>query len=166
MGSCLRFVVVSVFLFSLLSVSGVGATNGDVVALEVAEAERALVLAYNAVLEAEEAGANVTSLLTRLSAAGEFLSEAYVFVHLGNFEGAARLAGFCVEVADDVEVEAILLREEAARIERADVFTKVFGSAVGVVIVVVGGFLLWSLYKRRYLEKVLDSRPEVVSVEV
>jgi hypothetical protein len=163
MGSWLKFLVVSVFVFSLVSVSfpWVSATNGDAVSLEVAGAEEALVLAYNAVLEAEEAGANVSSLLDKLSAGGDYLAEAYIYVRLGDSERAGRLAGFCVEVASDVESEAVLLGDEAARLERADVLVRVFGSTVGVVAVVVSGFVLWELFKRRYCEKVLKLRPEV-----
>jgi hypothetical protein len=57
MVSWLKFLVVSVFLFSLVSASvpWVSATNGDAVPLEVAEAEEALVSAYGVVLEAEVA---------------------------------------------------------------------------------------------------------------
>jgi hypothetical protein len=167
MGSGLRFFVVSVFLFSLLSVSvpWVDATNGDNVPLEVADAEEALVLAYDSVLEAEEAGANVSTLLDMLNAGEEYLAEAYVHLRLGDSEGAVHLAGFCVQVVDDVGVEAILLREEAVRSERADVLVRVFGSAVGVVVVVVSAFLLWGFFKRRYYEKVLKMRPEVSDSE-
>jgi hypothetical protein len=163
MGLCLRVFVVSVFLFSLVSVSvsGVGATNGDDVPLEVAEAEEALVLAYDSVLEAEEAGANVSSLLDMLNVGESYLAEAYAHLRLGDSESAVRLAGFCVEIMDDLEGEAVLLRDEASRSERADVLARMFGSAVGVVIVVVSAFLLYEVFKRRYYEKVLKMRPEV-----
>jgi uncharacterized iron-regulated membrane protein len=57
------------------------------------------------------------------------------------------------------------MREEAARLERADLLARVFGSAVGVVVVVVSGVLLWALFKRRYNEKILKLRPEVNDVE-
>jgi hypothetical protein len=167
MVSWLKFLVVSVFLFSLVSVSvpWVSAVNGDMMSLEVAEAEEALVSAYDAVLEAEEAGANVSGLLDKLNVGSEYLAEASVYVRLGDSESAARLAGLCVEAVDDVEGEAVLLRDEAVKFERADFLARVVGSAVGVVIVVVGGFVLWTVFRRRYLEKVLGSRPEVVSDE-
>jgi hypothetical protein len=163
MVSWLKFLVVSVFLFSLVSVSvpWVSTTNGDAVSLGVAEAEEVLVLAYDAVLEAEEAGANVSGLLDRLSLSGGYLAEAHVSVRLGNSENASRFAGLCVEAGDEVEGEAVLLRDEAARLERADVLVRVFGSAAGVVIVVVSGFVLWEIFKRRYHAKVLKLRPEV-----
>ena len=168
MGSCSKFFGLSVLLFLLLQFSfpWVGAVSGDVVPLEVADAEEALVSAYGAVLDAEEAGANVSGLLGRLSVGGEYLAEAYAYLSLENSESAGRLAGFCVEVADNVEAESVVLREEAERIERADVLMRVFVSAVGVVIVVVGGFVLWKLFKRRYHERILNSMPEVVSSEV
>jgi len=76
------------FLFLLLSVSirWVGAVDEDVVALDIAEAEEILVSAYGAVLEAEEAGANVSGLLGRLNLGGEYLAEAYAYVRLGDSE--------------------------------------------------------------------------------
>ena len=167
MGSWLKFLVVSVFLFILVpfSVPWVTATNGDAVPLEVAEAEEALVSAYDVVLEAEETGANVSGLLARLSMGGKYLAEAYDYVRLGDSENADRLAGLCVEAVDDLEGEAALMMEEAARLERADLLARVFSSAVGVVVVMVSGVLLWALFKRRYREKILKLRPEVNDVE-
>jgi hypothetical protein len=154
---------VSVFLFSLFSFSfpWVIATNGVEAILEIAEAEKDLGLTYDAVLEAEEAGANVTSLLDLLNVAEDFLAEAYVFVRLGDSEGAVRLAGFCVEIVDDVGVEAVSLREEATRSRREVVLVNLFSSVAGVVIVVVVGFLLWGFFKGRYYEKVLKMKPEL-----
>jgi hypothetical protein len=162
MVSCFKFLVVSVFLFSLVSVSvpWVSAVDGDVMSLEVAEAEEALILAYDSVLEAEEAGANVSALLNKLSLGGEYLAEAHVSVLLGNFANASRFAGLCVEVGTEVEDEAILLRDEAGRLEREDVLVRVFGSAVGVIIVVVSGFALWTIFKRRYNQRILGLKLE------
>ncbi|MGD9130291.1 MAG: hypothetical protein PVH73_01795 [Candidatus Bathyarchaeota archaeon] len=167
MGSWLKFLAVSVFLFMLIqfSVPWVTATNGDAVPSGIVEAEETLVSAYDAVLEAEDAGANVSSLLDRLSVGGEYLAEAYNYFRLGDSENAGRLAGLCVEAVDDVEAEAVLLRDETVRLEKEDFLVNVFGSAVGVFIVVVSGFVLWEIFKRRYYAKVLDSKPEVISGE-
>jgi hypothetical protein len=153
---------VSVLFFSLVSVivPWVNAQS-DEGPSEVAEAEDALVLGYEAVLEAEERGANVSSLLARLSGAGEYLAQAYAWSNLGDFDRAGNLAGFCIEVVDDVEREAVLLRDEAARMEREGLLVRVFGSAIGVVIVLVSSFLLWIFFKRRYEDRVLRARPEV-----
>jgi len=167
MVSWLKFLVVPVFVFSLVSffVPWISAASEGVVSLEVAEAEEALVSAYDAVLEAEEAGADVSGLLERLNVGGAYLAEAYAFVRQGDLASAEHFAGLCVEVAGDVEGEAGLLRDEAVRLERADVLVRVFGSAVGVVIVVVTGFILWEFFKRSFHAKILKLRPEVNNSE-
>jgi hypothetical protein len=167
MGYCVKFLVVSFLLFSLVSVSIPWVcAEDDGAFLEVAEAEEALALAYDVVLEAEEAGANVSSLLDKLTVGGGFLAEAYAHIRLGDYERAGRLADFCVEVVDVVEEEAVLLKDEAERMKREDLLVRVFGSAVGIVIVVVIGFVLWQVFKRRYHQKVLQSKPEVNDGEV
>jgi len=167
MGSCSKFFVFSVFLFLLLSVSirWVSAVDEDVVALDIAEAEEVLGSAYGAVLEAEEAGANVSGLLGRLNVGGEYLAEAYVWIRLGVFENASRFAGLCREVVEDVKGEAFGLRDEAERLGEADFVVRMVGSAVGVVVVLIVGFVVWRVFRRHYHKKVLGLRPEVVSGE-
>jgi hypothetical protein len=167
MGSWLKLCFVSVFLFLLVPVSvpWVSATSEYVVPLEVTEAEEALVLAYEAVLEAEEAGANVSGLLDRLSVGGEYLAEAYVYVRLGDSESAGRFAGLCVEEVEGVRSEAAGLREEAHGWWILDVIVKVIWSVVGVVVVVVVGFVAWRVFRRRYRRRVLGLRPEVSNSE-
>lgn len=161
-----KFLAISFFLFSLLSLSvpWVSASNGDAVTLELAEAEEALALAYNAVSEAEEAGADVSGLLAELNLGGEYLTEAYTYVRLGDSESASRSADLCVEAAGAVEGEAVLLRDEAMRLERADFLARVFDSTVGVAIVVICGFVLWRVFKQSYRKRVLGLRPEVITV--
>jgi len=162
-----RFLGFSFFLFFLFtfSVPWVSASNGNVVPLEVAEAEKALVLAYDAVLEAEEAGANVSGLLARLNLGGEYLAEAYVWVRLGDSESAARFAGLCVEVVGDIRGEAVGLKEEAHGWWVLDVSVRLIWSVFGMIVIVVVGYVVWHVFRRRYLERVLGSRPEVVSDE-
>ena len=137
----------------------------DVVALDLAEAEEALDSAYVAVLDAEEAGANTTGLLVRLSVGGEYLAEAHNWYRSGAFENASRFIGFCQEVIGDVGSEAVALREEAERLAREDVLVRVFGSSVGVVVVLVLGFLVWGVFRRNYIKRRMRSRPEVVTHE-
>jgi hypothetical protein len=165
MGLRSKFFWFSVFLFLLLpiSFSRVDAVDKDVVALQLADAEEALDSAYDAVLEAEEAGANVTGLLVRLNVGGEYLSKAFIWFRLGILENASSYAGFCREVVGSVGGEAVGLRDEAERLAREDVLVRVFGSAIGVVVVLVSGFFVWGIFKRRYRKSLLGFKPEVVS---
>ena len=163
MVSRLKFLAVSVFLVSLLSLSvpWVSASNGDTVSPELTEAEEALTLAYTAVSDAEEAGADVSDLLAKLNIGSEYLNEAHTSFLSGDSESADRLAGLCVEAVNNVKGEAVLLKDEAARSEMADFLARGFISAIGIVIVVVGGFALWGAFRRRYLKRVLGLKPEV-----
>ena len=167
MGSCSKFFVFSVFLFLLLSVSirWVSAVDEDVVALGLADAEEVLGSAYGAVLEAEEAGANVSGLLGRLSVGGGYLAEAYVWYRLGVSENASRFAGLCSEVVGDVRSEAVGLKSEAHGLWELDFLVRMIWSVGGVIVVVFLGFVVWRVFRRRYLRRVLGLRPEVVSGE-
>jgi hypothetical protein len=167
MGLWTRILGFSIFLLFLISISfsRVAAVDEDVVALDLADAEKALDSAYFAVFEAEEAGANVSNLRVRLSVGGEYLAKAYVWYRLGVFENANSFADFCQQVVEDVDSEAVGLKEDAERLAREDVLTRVFVSAVGVGVVLVSGFLVWSIFKRRYHKRFLRFKPEVISGE-
>jgi hypothetical protein len=156
MGSLLKFLIVSVFLFSLVSVPLISAANGDAAPPEVAEAEAALVSAHGAVLAAEAAGADVSVLLDKLNAGSEYLAEANTYVRLGDSENATHFASLCVEAVGDVEDEAVKLRNEAVKLRDADSFAVIIESAVGVVCVAVAAFVVWRVFKQHYLKGVRD----------
>jgi len=153
------------FLVVQFSFPWVGAVDEDVVTLGLADAEEALGSAYGAVLDAEEAGANVSGLLDRLNLGGEYLAEAYVWYRLGASENASRFAGLCREVVGDVRGEAVGLKSEAHGWWVLDVLVRIIWSVGGVIVVVVVGFVVWRVFRKRYLKRVLGSRPEVVSGE-
>jgi hypothetical protein len=145
-------------------VSGVSGVDGEDLAVSaVLDAEVAVASAYEAVLDAEVAGADVSGLLDRLSVAGGYLAEANVWLGLGDFDEAVRLAGLCVDAVDGVSAEAFGLEGEAHALWASDVVVRLVVSMVGVVVVVFLGFVVWRLFKRRYSRRVLGLRPEVVS---
>ena len=162
-----KLLMVSAFLFFLLTVSvpWVSASSEDVATLTITQAEESFASAFEAVLDAEMAGANVSGLLGRLNLGGEYLAEAYVWYRLGVSENVSRFADLCFEVVGDVRGEAFELRDEAERLGEADFVVKMFGSAVGVIVVVVVGFVVWRVFRRRYRRRVLGLRSEVVSGE-
>jgi len=162
MGSWLKFLVVSVFLFSLVSLPWVNASNETVAFSEATQAEAALTSAYDVVLEAEEAGANVSSLLNKLNIGSEYLAEAYVWYRLGDSQDANHFAALCYNLAEDVQSDAVALRDEATSSRMSESVVVMVGSAVGVILVVGTCFVGWRVFKRRYHKKVLGLRPEVV----
>ncbi len=142
MSSPFKLLVISVLLLFLLPVfiPWVSASSEDVATLSITQAEETLASAFEAVLDAEEAGANVSGLLGRLNFGGEYLAEAHVWYRLGVFENASRFADLCFEVVGDVGGEAVGLRDEAERLGEADFVVKMFGSVGGVIVVVFFGF--------------------------
>jgi len=133
----------------------------DDAASALANAEGALVSAYQAALKAEEAGADVSGLLVRLNEAGGFLAQARIAYRLGDFDEAVRLADLCSESSDGVGNEAVKLRLGVFGPRVMGFWLTVTYSLVGVVAVVLGSFWGWHFFKRRYFERVLRMKPEV-----
>jgi hypothetical protein len=146
-------------------VSDVFGGDGDLAVSAVDGAEAAVALAYEAVLDAEEVGADVSGLLVELNVAGGYLAEAHVWLGLGDFDEAVRLADLCYDAVVDVRNEAIELESEAHALRVTDSVVKMTGSIIGVVIVVFLGFVFWHVFKRRYSKRVLEMKPEVVAGE-
>jgi len=163
MGSYSKLFVFSAFLLFLLPfpILLVNASSEDVVTLALTEAEEALVSVHEAVLEAEQAGANVSALLDKSNLASEYLAEAYVWYRLGVFENANRFAGLCSDVIGGVRSEAFELRDEAKRLSEADFVVNIIRSVVGVSVVLVSCYIIWLVFRRRYHKRV-GLRSEVV----
>ena len=142
-----------------------GVDDENVAASAVDRAEGAMASAFEAVLDAEDAGATVSGLLDELNIAGGYLAEAYVWLGLGNFDNATRFADLCYYSVEDVRSKAVELRNEAYGLWANDLVVKMIGSIIGVVVVVFLGFVVWRVFKRRYCRRVLGLRPEVVSGE-
>jgi len=161
-----KLLMVSAFLLFLLPFPTllVSASSEDVVTLALTEAEETLASTHEAVLEAEQAGANVSGLLDKLNLGAEYLAEAYVWYRLGVSENASRFAGLCYEVVGGVSSEAVELRDEAKRLGDADFVVNMIGSVVGVISVFVFCSVAWLVFRRRYRRRV-GLRSEVVSGE-
>lgn len=157
--------IFSAFAASVIMSEASGAYGEDVVALAVEEAEAAVVSAYEAVLDAEQAGAKVSGLLARLNVAGEYLSDAHIQHRLGDFENATYFANLCDETAEEVRNEANELKNEAHGLRVTDLVVRMTGSIIGVVIIVFLSFLVWRAFRRRYHKRVLEMKPEVISGE-
>ncbi len=160
MHSWSKLLVISAVLFLLLQVSipWVSAANEDTITLGLNEAEETLASAYEAVLEAEQSGANVSGMLIRLNLAGSYLAEAQVWYRLGVSENASHFAGLCSEVVGDMGNEAVELRNDAKRLWEVDFVVKITLSVGGVIVVVVVCTVIWHVFKRRYRKRALGFR--------
>jgi hypothetical protein len=137
----------------------------DTATISIERAENALVSAYQAVLEVEQVGANVSGLLAQLNEAGELLAEAHMAYRLRDFDEATRFADLCYDVGESVKNKADELRVEAYRSRTMGLWLTMSGSLVGMVAVVFGSFWGWRVFKRRYYEQILRKKPEVAKDE-
>jgi len=167
--SGLRVIAVLFVFFAFVSsvfVLGTLALDAEEVALSTIEgAELAVDLAYEAVLEAEGVGANVSGLLVELSDGVEALSRAYMSGRVGNFDDAIYFADLCYDLVEGIEAEANELRD-AAVVDRNQRFLLTsFGSALAVAGIFCGGFFGWRFFKSKYHRNALKMKPEVATNE-
>jgi ABC-type uncharacterized transport system permease subunit len=99
-------------------------------------------------------------LLSRLDEVGSNLTWAEVALAAGNYSDAVGFAGVCKSEADLVGVDAVGLGNDAV-LAAGDWWMMVVFSVVGSVVFVVVLFFVWRWFKRGYLKRVMQSRPEV-----
>lgn len=114
----------------------------------IQSAESRLLDCYEAVYGAEEAGANVSSLLMVLNEAGRLLSKAKLAYSNGNFDLAYMYALNCSERLEGIKNQADSLKREAEQARHMDFLINYVGSAAGAVAVMVGGYVAWVFIKR------------------
>lgn len=153
-------IVLSVFATGCLALD-----ERDLAISAVDRAEQAVVEAFMAILEAEEAGADLKDLLNQMNIAVDYLASADMCLRCGDFDGAVGNASFCVEALDGIVDDAEILRDGANREFGKRSWRAICGSILGVALVICASFLGWSLFKRRYFERLLEMKPEVVQGE-
>ncbi|MCJ7424787.1 hypothetical protein MUP01_11045 [Candidatus Bathyarchaeota archaeon] len=165
---CLRasaWLLLVLMVAGLLSYGSPCAKGADDASGSVGNADVAVRLAFDATLDAERAGANVSSLIVRLNEAGEALAEAEIALGDGNSSEAFSKAAQCVGIAESVKSDAEVLRVSALDEAQTEFWTYLVFSVVGVAVFVVALVLVWHWFKRGYFKKVLGMRPEVAHDE-
>jgi len=127
----------------------------------ISQAETDIGSAYAVVADAETAGVDISALLNQLSSAGDSLSRAYVAFGTGEYANASALAIECSRALDGVTVTAASLKAEAEKAHSDRLLFSMVGSSVGLVLLLVFGFLGWKLLKKRYFKRILDMKPQM-----
>jgi hypothetical protein len=121
------------------------------------EAMKAITACYEAAVNAEKAGANITELAAILNEAGDLYSRAVLAYETEDFDSTVRLAKESQSVLDGFVLEADALREAASEQRYWDFMINVVGSTVGTFAVILVSFALWTLLKRKYSKEGRDS---------
>jgi len=165
---CLR---ASAWLLLILMVAGLlsywspCAKGADDASGSVGNADAAVRLAFNATLDAERAGANVSGLIVRLNEAGAVLVEAEIALGNGNSSEALSKAAQCVGIAESVKSDADALRASSLDGAQTEFWTYLIFSVVSVAVFVVALALVWRRFKRGNVRRMLGMRLEVAHDE-
>jgi len=115
----------------------------------VNSAHAVIIECYKSVADTQRAGANVTGLLDRLNEAGEVYSRAVSAYKSGDYNLTVSLADECQNMLGNFVESANGLKEEAVRHGQWAFMINFVGSIIGSVSIVVAGFSLWMLLKRK-----------------
>ena len=121
--------------------------------------------AFNAVLDAEKAGANVTDLLAQLNDAAGILAQAENIYRTGDYNTAVAQADSVLNASNSIgnQAQALQLATQAQKDETVNL--SIIISAASVIVVIIASFLAWRFFKRSYYKRALQMKPEVVSDE-
>lgn len=133
--------------------------------IAIDRADSVISSAYQAVLEAEGAGANVSDFLGDLNFGVEALAKANMLYRIGDFGEVVVFADLCYDSVVNVTSEANELRVLGVTERRQQFLFTSLVSTFGVGCVVFSGVFGWRLFKRRYYRQVLKMRPKVVQDE-
>jgi hypothetical protein len=139
--------------------------GADEASSSVGEADVAVRQAFNATLDAERAGANVSGLILRLNEAGTILGEAEIALKDGNSSEAASKAVQCIGIAESVKGDADVLKASALDEARTVFWASLTFSVVSIAVFVVVLMLVWRWFKRGYVRRMLGMKPEVAADE-
>jgi hypothetical protein len=139
--------------------------GADEASSSVGEADVAVRRAFNATLDAERAGANVSGLIVRLNEAGGILTEAEMALGNGNSSEAAGKAVQCIGIAESVKSDADVLKASALDEAQTVFWASLTFSVVGIAVFVVVLVLVWRWFKGGYVRKMLGMKPEVADDE-
>ena len=128
-------------------------------------ANNAINQAFNSVLDAEKAGANVTGLLNQLNDAANLLSNAENAYRTGNFDVATNNADIILLVTQQVTVSSQSNKENALNSAHTMFWTNSALTVIAAIVLVVVLLLLWRRTKHSYIKSIYEAKPEVVTDE-
>jgi len=153
----LVFLTLTVFLSAVKQVKAEETQSPS----QLTEADTAVKKAFSAVLEAEDAGANVTSLLSRLSDGENLLAQAEMAYKVGDVSRAIDNAADASAIASEVEDSALSARFAASINSQTSFWSTAAILTVAGAAFVVFMFLIWIRFKKSYIERLRNSKPEV-----
>lgn len=129
--------------------------------LAISDAEVVMDSAYQAVKEAEVAGADISGFSELLEDGAQLLAQAHTSFRVGDFDSAVRFADLTSEIGNEVSVKANQLRDLQRGLPLWQMWLTMVGSFFAVLVVVFVSFLSWRVFRRLYYRRIDVMKPEV-----
>jgi hypothetical protein len=126
-------------------------------------ANNAVEQAFNAVLDAEKAGANVTGLLVQLNDAAGILAQAENSYRTGDNNTAIVQADSVLPIAQEVTTAAQNAKQTALVSGQNAFWSTIAFTVIGIFVFVLALFLVWRWFKRNYVNNLDQAKPEVTN---
>jgi len=154
--------IIILFIITIIASFYPAVVKADNENISIENANSSINQEFTNVLAAEKAGGNVTQLLIKLNTAGDFLAKAENANNSGNLTNVTSNAESALQLADQVNSDALTLRE-ASLIESQKSFwyTLIF-SVVGAAAFGIALLLTWRRFKRSFINKLLGMKPMAV----
>jgi len=136
--------------------------GADDASTKIAQADEAVTQAFIAVADAQQAGANVSTLLARLNEANAVLAEAHTDFRNIDYVTASQKADQAFNEVQGIAGDAESLKRNAESDSNGRLVWTASLSSVGLILFSVACLLGWRLLKRRYMKQALETRPEKV----
>jgi CHASE3 domain sensor protein len=165
--NCCKLLMVTLFVFlafgSCLYSRQYVFAQTDQTASKMQAASTAIDGAFNAVLDAEKAGANVTGLLTQLNVAEGDLAQAENSYRSGGSNTAAAQADSVLPIAQEVTNAAQNAKQTAIVSDQNAFWLTIAYTLIGAFVFVLALFLVWRWLKRSYIKSLSEAKPELNS---
>jgi hypothetical protein len=134
----------------------------DQAASKLQAANTAVNQAFNAVLDAEAAGANVTDLLAQINTAQGILAQAENSYRTGDTNTASTQADRVLPIANQATLDAQSAKQTAIISSQNAFWSTIALTAIAVFVFVLVLFLVWRRFKSGYIKSLSEAKPEVV----
>jgi hypothetical protein len=121
--------------------------------------------AFNAVLDAEKAGANVIGLLAQINTVQGILAQAENSYRTGNTNSAAAQADNVFSIAQQITTAAQNAKQDAIISSQNNFWLTIAFTVVSTIMFLEALILFWLWFKRRYIKNLSEAKPEVVNNE-
>jgi hypothetical protein len=160
--STVALLIILALSFCVLSVQEAGAQT-DQASSKMQAADDAVNQAFNAVLDAEKAGANVTDLLVQINAAQNILAQAENSFRTGDSNTAAAQADSVLPIAQQVTLDAQNAKQTATTSNQNAYWSTIALTIIGVFVFILVLILVWRRFRQSYIDRLSEAKPEVVN---